>query len=104
MLRFRQMGLFEEHVSRRESVMFEEKDAIAAYAATMIRDDDFVYIDSGTTTACIIPHLKNTKATFVTNVLRTHTGCSVRDAPFILSAAGCARRRKQWSVRKRCAG
>ena len=63
----RQMGLFEEHVSRRESVMFEEKDAIAAYAATMIRDDDFVYIDSGTTTACIIPHLKNTKATFVTN-------------------------------------
>lgn len=63
----RQMGLFEEHVSRRESVMFEEKNAIAAYAATMIRDDDFVYLDSGTTTACMIPHLRNAKATYVTN-------------------------------------
>lgn len=63
----RQMGLFEEHVSSRESVMFEEKNAIAAYAATLIQDGDFVYIDSGTTTACMIPHLKNTNATYVTN-------------------------------------
>ena len=63
----RQMGLFEEHVSSRESVMFEEKDAVAAYAATLVQDGDFVYIDSGTTTACLIPHLKNKKATYVTN-------------------------------------
>lgn len=63
----RNMGLVEEHVSRREAVMFEEKDRIAAYAASMIRDDDLVYIDSGTTTACIIPHLKNQNATYVTN-------------------------------------
>ena len=63
----RQMGLVEEHVSLRESQMFGEKDMIAAYAATMIRDDDFVFIDSGTTTACMIPHLTNTKATYVTN-------------------------------------
>ena len=63
----RQMGLVEEHVSLRETQMYEEKDRIAAYAASMIRDDDFVYIDSGTTTACMIPHLKNMKATYVTN-------------------------------------
>lgn len=63
----RQMGLVEEHVSRREQQMFPEKDVIAAYAATLIRDDDFVFIDSGTTTACMIPHLKNAKATYVTN-------------------------------------
>ncbi len=63
----RQMGLFEEHVSRRESVMFEEKNAIATYAASLVQDGDFIYIDSGTTTACMIPHLKNTKATYVTN-------------------------------------
>ncbi len=63
----RQMGLVEEHVSLRETLMYEEKDRIAAYAASMIRDDDFVYIDSGTTTACMIPHLKNQKATYVTN-------------------------------------
>ncbi len=63
----RQMGLVEEHVSLRETLMFAEKDRIAAYAASMIRDDDFVYIDSGTTTACMIPHLKNFKATYLTN-------------------------------------
>ncbi|MBO4384220.1 MAG: DeoR/GlpR transcriptional regulator [Clostridia bacterium] len=63
----RQMGLVEEHVSRRESVMFGEKDRIASYAASMIRDDDLVFIDSGTTTACMIPHLVNRKATYVTN-------------------------------------
>lgn len=63
----RQMGLFEERVSRREQQMFAEKDVIAAYAATLIRDDDFVFIDSGTTTACMIPHLTNANATYVTN-------------------------------------
>ncbi len=63
----RQLGLVEEHVTKRETLMFEEKDRIAAYAASMIRDDDFVFIDSGTTTACMIPHLRNMKATYVTN-------------------------------------
>ncbi|MBR3298326.1 MAG: DeoR/GlpR transcriptional regulator [Clostridia bacterium] len=63
----RRMGLVEESVARREAVMFEEKNAIAAYAAGLITDDDFVFIDSGTTTACMIPHLTNTKATYVTN-------------------------------------
>lgn len=63
----RRMGLVEEHVSLRETQMFPEKDRIAAYAASMIRDDDFVFIDSGTTTACMIPHLKNQRATYVTN-------------------------------------
>ncbi|MBR6108231.1 MAG: DeoR/GlpR transcriptional regulator [Clostridia bacterium] len=62
-----QMGLFEEHVSSREAVMFREKDLIAAYAATMIQDGDFVYIDSGTTTARMIPHLTNRRATYITN-------------------------------------
>lgn len=63
----RQLGLVEEHVSLRETQMYDEKDRIARYAASMIRDDDFVYIDSGTTTACMIPHLKNLKATYFTN-------------------------------------
>ncbi len=63
----RQLGLVEEHVSLRETQNFAEKDAIAAYAASMIRDDDFVYIDSGTTTGCMIAHLANRKATYITN-------------------------------------
>lgn len=63
----RQMGLLEEHVSLRETQMFEEKNRIAACAASLIMDDDLVFIDSGTTTACMIPHLKNHSATYVTN-------------------------------------
>ncbi len=61
------MGLVEEHVSSREKIMFREKDLIASYAAAMIQDGDFVYIDSGTTTARMIPHLTNRKATYITN-------------------------------------
>ena len=63
----RQMGLREERVQSRELLMLPEKDAIARYAATLVRDEDFVFIDSGTTAACMIPHLKNSKAVFVTN-------------------------------------
>ncbi len=63
----RRMGLEEESVSRRETIKFEEKDAIGRYAASLVRDEDFVFIDSGTTTACMIPYLTNTKATYVTN-------------------------------------
>lgn len=45
----------------------EEKSAIARYAAEMITDEDFVYLDAGTTTERIIDYLGNTKAVFVTN-------------------------------------
>lgn len=60
-------GAFEADVFSRESVMSEEKDRIARYAATLIRDDDFVYIDAGTTTGRMIDYITNTKATYVTN-------------------------------------
>lgn len=45
----------------------EKKEQIARYAAGLIHDDDFVFIDSGTTTEKMIDCLENTKATFVTN-------------------------------------
>jgi DeoR family fructose operon transcriptional repressor len=45
----------------------EEKKAIARYAASMIRDDDFIYIDAGSSTGWLIEYLEPTKATFVTN-------------------------------------
>jgi DeoR family fructose operon transcriptional repressor len=45
----------------------EEKKAIARYAASIIHDDDFVYIDSGSSTGWLIEYLEPTKATFVTN-------------------------------------
>ena len=60
-------GALEDEVKVRDVMMSEEKEIIAGYAVTLINSDDFVYIDSGTTTSRLIDHIENTKATFVTN-------------------------------------
>lgn len=57
----------EASVTEKETLNVEEKKAIGRYAATMINDDDFVFIDAGTTTRWMIEYIENTKATFVTN-------------------------------------
>lgn len=44
-----------------------EKERIARYAASLIDDDDVVYIDAGTTTVRMMEYLKDCKALFVTN-------------------------------------
>ena len=43
------MSIRDEQVSRREEKNLEEKRLIARYAASLIQDDDFVYLDAGTT-------------------------------------------------------
>ena len=45
----------------------DEKTLIAKYCAEQINDDDFVFLDAGTTTYLMIDYLKGSKATFVTN-------------------------------------
>ncbi|MBR1732013.1 MAG: DeoR/GlpR transcriptional regulator [Ruminococcus sp.] len=60
-------GFFEEAVSAKVNLMSEEKTAIARYSATLINDNDFVYIDAGTTTSRLIDFITNDKATYVTN-------------------------------------
>jgi len=45
----------------------EEKTAIANYAASLLEDGDFVFVDAGTTTEKMIDFLPEKKATFVTN-------------------------------------
>ena len=60
-------GIFETGVANRANAMSEEKTAIGSYAATLIHDDDFVFIDAGTTTLRLIDFITNTKATYVTN-------------------------------------
>ena len=60
-------GISEDNVSSREAIMSDNKNAIAAYSATLIKDDDFVYIDAGTTTSRLIDYIANYKATYVTN-------------------------------------
>ena len=63
-------GIFETDVNYRAMTMAQEKTAIAQYAATLIHDDDFIYIDAGTTTSRLIDFIETRKATYVTNGIR----------------------------------
>lgn len=56
-------------VSQKEDVNREEKEIIARYAASLIKANDFVYLDAGTTTGYMIEHITQKKATFVTNAV-----------------------------------
>ncbi len=57
----------EDAVTLKAGKNVEEKDSIAKYAASLIQDDDFVYIDAGTTTLTMIDYINNPKAKFITN-------------------------------------
>ena len=58
-------------VQNRQILNIEAKRRIAAYAASLIKDNDVVYLDAGTTTAEMLPYLENVKATYITNCI-TH--------------------------------
>ena len=58
---------FEDNIEEKLTKNTEEKMKIAEYAASQIQDDDFVFVDAGTTTLLMTSFLKNSKATFVTN-------------------------------------
>ena len=60
-------GVTESPFESREGEMYEEKTAIARYAATLVHDGDFVFIDAGTTTYRLIDFLTNKNATYITN-------------------------------------
>lgn len=59
----------EENVNSRKLVNIEDKMAIAKYAASLVEPDDFVYIDAGTTTECMIDCLEQNQASYVTNAV-----------------------------------
>ncbi len=59
----------ETDVKTRAAFSVLEKDSIARYAANLIEDNDFVFIDAGTTTDKLIDFLPASKATLVTNGL-----------------------------------
>lgn len=58
---------YEYNVSTKMSLCIEEKEAIAKYAATLIEDGDFIYLDAGTTTEKMIDYIPSKNVTFVTN-------------------------------------
>lgn len=63
----RDMSSVETDVAQRTLINIREKDIIAEYAASMINDNDFVYIDAGTTTEKMIDYLDKKSVTYVTN-------------------------------------
>lgn len=51
-----------------KSMRFQrEKERIAKYAASLIRDGDFIYIDAGSTTDKLVDAITNVNAIYVTN-------------------------------------
>ena len=64
----RQYIMTEDAVSDKREKNVYEKRKIAEYAAKQITDNDFVYLDAGTSTLFMLDYLrKDLKATFVTN-------------------------------------
>lgn len=59
--------LHEPDVESKSKMYTAEKTAIARYAASLIDDGDFVFIDAGTTTEKMIDFLPDKNVTYVTN-------------------------------------
>ncbi len=57
----------EHNVAEKELLFSDEKIAIAKYAATLIEEGDFVFLDAGTTTEKMIEFIPEKNVTFVTN-------------------------------------
>lgn len=57
----------EPDVEEKSNLFAAEKEAIARYAASLIEDGDFVFIDAGTTPAKMIDFIPSKSVTFVTN-------------------------------------
>jgi DeoR family fructose operon transcriptional repressor len=72
----------EEQFEEKSTKYVDEKTKIAQYAALQINDDDFVFVDAGSTTYLMTKYIKDTKATFVTNGIAhakelSNNGCKV---------------------------
>ncbi len=59
----------DESMRGRKSLNMDKKRAIGAYAATLIEPGDFVFIDGGTTTECLVDAITQTNAAYLTNSL-----------------------------------
>ena len=65
--RERKIKTVEEYMADKAFYCVREKESIARYAASLIDDNDFVYIDAGTTTERMIDFIDNAAAAFATN-------------------------------------
>ncbi len=65
----RKLNTKEEKVSLRMELHQAEKQRIGCYAASLVKPEDFIYLDAGTTTGAMIPYLTEHSASFVTNAV-----------------------------------
>lgn len=59
----------DQSMQGRKALHQEEKQAIGKFAAALIEPGDFVFIDGGTTTECLVDAITQTKASYLTNSL-----------------------------------
>lgn len=62
-----QYVLSDQSMTEKYEIYSNEKKHIGRYAATLISAEDFVYIDAGTTTECLVDFITEKNATYVTN-------------------------------------
>lgn len=59
----------DDEVHLRKARNVAEKNEVAKYAASLIQPGDFIYLDAGTTTECMIDYITERDSTFVTNAV-----------------------------------
>lgn len=59
----------EEIGAQKTELHLEEKEQIARFAASFVGENDFVFLDAGTTTGLMIRYLEPSNAVFVTNAV-----------------------------------
>lgn len=59
----------EEKFIHKKELNLEAKKKIGRHAAEFIKPNDFIYIDAGTTTECMIDYIKTKNVTFITNAI-----------------------------------
>lgn len=71
-------------VTVRKDLNQEQKLAIARYAASLVTDDDIVFLDAGTTTGLILNYLDKKNITLVTNSIEHATMAASRGFNLLL--------------------
>lgn len=80
-------SLREHNMEEKANLFVAEKTAIARYAASLIENGDFVFLDAGSTTARMIEYLPAKSVTFVTNAFVSARKLAQRGF-FVLITAG----------------
>ena len=85
-----------EDMVSKANVRVKEKESIAKYAASLITDNDFVFIDAGTTTERMIDFIDNQTVTYVTNGI-TH-GKKLSERGLKVYITGGKLKTSTWSI------